>query len=429
MITQLTTIFPHLYDHKDTFTAGGALTLALATSLMGCNRDKMAQELPQPGETAAQAQANQELAAVAQALARTLGADAAARQALKAEALKKFDGDYDVLYQPFVAGHAAFGQHVAEVVASTGPAGLTMPTLLGRIPNLNLSVPVNIDKWDAATYAPLVIFIPAGYDERTATRVKAYDQDGNVKWLDAKKAPSFPVVVVGPSERVHSDVALNSAAAIQANAPKQLGSTTSNAIDEPEITPDPDTPPEGSSGGTPANSTNGTYNPTFLSGPNCRVDKQIEYLRSMWMADVSEFEFWLLGDPEIRLQLLSPAGSGGTLSSTVVDGHYTMGRSTIEATYNCDARLFYWNRAFLGQVLAYVWLEEDFGDIADVKMTLGYPANNGSPSGSIEVTYKIANHDDEIGKGLIFFDECPSQGYYAVNSGGTEFRWVTQSRP
>lgn len=92
---------------------GGVLTLALAASLVGCNRDKIAQELPRPTETARQTQANQELAAVAKALARVLGADAAARQALKAEALKRLDGDYDVRYQSFASAHAAFGQQLA----------------------------------------------------------------------------------------------------------------------------------------------------------------------------------------------------------------------------------------------------------------------------------------------------------------------------
>jgi hypothetical protein len=42
---------------------------------MGCNRDKIAQLLPQPTETAAQSKTNQELAAVAKALARALGTD------------------------------------------------------------------------------------------------------------------------------------------------------------------------------------------------------------------------------------------------------------------------------------------------------------------------------------------------------------------
>ncbi len=392
---------------------GGISVLALLAGLAGCNQDQVTPEVPQPTETPAQAATNRELAAVAKALARTLGTDATARQYLKAEARKKFDGDYDVLYQPFVAAHGEFGQRVAAAVAKDSSTVLTMAEVLSRIPTLNLSVPVNIEKWDAATYAPMVIFIPAGFNERTTKRVKAYDQAGNEHWLDAKKAPNFPVVVVGPSERAKLPVAARS------------GNTAKSRYAEEEKGP----VEEGGGGGgdiSPGNTrTSGT---TGTTAGTCRTDKQTEFLRSLWMADVSQYESWFLGDPEIKLQILSPAGGGGTLSTTVVEGRYTMGRKTIEDTYRCDARLHYWDKAFLGQVLAYVWIEEDYGDIADVKFTFGYPAKNGSPSGSVEVTYKIANHDDEIGKGLIFFDDCPSQGYYSVNSGYTEFRWVTENR-
>jgi len=99
---------------------------------MGCNRDKIAQELPQPTETAAQTKANQELAAVAKALTRALGTDAAARPQLKAEALKKFDGDYDVLYQPFAAAHEGFGKRVAAAVADACIPWQTTCTSLRR---------------------------------------------------------------------------------------------------------------------------------------------------------------------------------------------------------------------------------------------------------------------------------------------------------
>ncbi|MDJ0366128.1 DUF3103 family protein [Hymenobacter sp. H14-R3] len=354
---------------------------------------------------------------MAKALARTLGTDAAARQQLKAEALKKVDGDYDVLYQPFVAAHTDFGQHVAAAVAGNSSDTLTMPELLDRIPTLNLSVPVNIAKWDAATYAPLVVFIPAGYNERTATRVKAYNQDGNEHWLDAQKAPDFPVVVVGPSERVTSlAAAAKQPTAGPVSTTLPIGGNTTNLLLQQE------TDGGGGGGYTPLGTTGTAATP-------CRTDKQTEFLRSIWLADVSQYESWFLGDPELRLQLISPIGSGGTISSTVVDNHYTMGRGTIEDTYHCDARLFYWDKAFLGQVLAYVWLEEDFGDIADAEFTFGYPSKDGSPSASVKVTYKVANHDDEIAKGLIFFAECPSQGYYSANGGRTEIRWVTENRP
>lgn len=76
------------HDHKFTLSAGGALTLALIAGLAGCHYERIAPETPEPVETAAQASTNRELAAVAKALARTLGTDAAARQHLKTEALQ-----------------------------------------------------------------------------------------------------------------------------------------------------------------------------------------------------------------------------------------------------------------------------------------------------------------------------------------------------
>lgn len=47
---------------------------------------------------------------MAKALAHTLGNAADYRQLLKAEALKQFDGDYDVLYRAFAAQKPDFGQ-------------------------------------------------------------------------------------------------------------------------------------------------------------------------------------------------------------------------------------------------------------------------------------------------------------------------------
>lgn len=301
-----------------------------------------------------------------------------------------------------------------------------MPALLGRIPNLNLSVPVNIDKWDAATYAPLVIFIPAGYNERTAKQVKAYDQNGNEHWLDAQRAPNFPVVVVGPSERVHGDVALRTAAAMQVNAAKQPGSTTSSFIDDPEVTPDdPNTPPEGSSGGTPANA---TYNPTFISGPNCRVDRRTEYLRNMWLADVSQFESWVLGDPEICLRIKSPKFASSS-SGNLVETMYTMGRKTIEETYNCNTGLYFWDKTSYSDAVGYLWYEQDdTGDPITVTLSVGYKNDNGL-NASADVKFTIKNGDDQIALAPMNFEQCPSEGYYTGGtSGKREFRWAIENR-
>ncbi len=384
---------------------------------MSCNRDKLAQELPQPTETAAQTQKNRELAAVAKALAQVLGTDAGARQQLKAEALKRFDGDYDVLYQPFASGHPDFNQRVNGAVATTGPDGLTMEGLLNRVPMLNISVPVNIEKWETSTYAPLVIFIPAGFSERTTKQVLAYDQDGNEHWLDAKRAPDFPVVVVGPSERVSSATAAAKPAPYELKSILSGGEQPANVVDDPNTTLE--TPADGSGGG-------GGYTPLGTTGTGCRTDKQIEYLRELWMKDVSQYESWFLGDPEIRLQIMSPLGTSG---SSVLDVMYTMSRGAIEDHWYCNTSLYYWNKATITNTVGYLWVEQDGGDEIDVKLTLGYKQDNGL-SASTEVTYKIKNDDDQITKIPMDFDFCPSEKYYTGGtSGSREFHWVLENRP
>jgi len=42
---------------------------------------------------------------------------------------------------------------------------------------------------------------PIGYNEKTTDKIKAYDTEGNIHWLNAKEQPDFPVIVIGLNER------------------------------------------------------------------------------------------------------------------------------------------------------------------------------------------------------------------------------------
>ena len=400
----------------------GLSALALAAILTGCNHDKLVQEAPQPTTAAA----NQELDALAKVFAHTLGTSADARQLLKAEAEKKFDGDYDVLYTTFAAQKPALKQQFDQALGGAGVAGV-----LAHVPYLNLSVPVNIEKWNTADYTPLVTYVPAGFNEKTNTKpFKAYDKDGQVHWLDAKHAPDVPVVVVGPSERVTD---ANSAArwaslqnkpyqpeALQAK-PKPSGSGVGSHFVQPIET----TPEDGGGGGGGGGYTPPSDGTTY---GNCRNDNQTEYLRSLWMEDVSEYEAWTLGAPEIVLQILVPAGMSTTSGGgTLYQSMYSMSRGAIEDTWYCDLDLYYWSLSSYGDAAQYVWLEQDGGDIATVELNLGYTKNG--VSASTKVTYQIKNDDDMIGTKRMDFHLCTTNGYYSLGGGSTQFRWVLENRP
>lgn len=144
--------------------------------------------------------------------------DSDVRSVIKAEAQKRFDGDYDILVDKF---HALNLQKYAVSVrkymvqksatkintkSTISGNPLDMDALISNlqeaIPNLQISVPVHCDEWNVESYVPLVAFLPIDYNEQTDTTIMAYDVNGNVHVLSLEVEPEVPVVVVGRSERV-----------------------------------------------------------------------------------------------------------------------------------------------------------------------------------------------------------------------------------
>ncbi|MGC9092484.1 MAG: DUF3103 family protein [Bacteroidota bacterium] len=137
------------------------------------------------------------------------------REVIKAEIAKRFDGDYDALfkniYHKKLSDGVSFVEHIAMAYASlhrhlgekVGAAAAlqAIADAAGRVPKFQIAVPVHFEHWDARSYVPLVTYVPAGVDEKDLVKLKAYDFDGRVYWLDAKKAPDAPVVVLGINER------------------------------------------------------------------------------------------------------------------------------------------------------------------------------------------------------------------------------------
>ena len=370
------------------FALSSSGILALALCIFSCDRESNLQELPQPlnGSNAA---TNIQLESVAKKLAKTFGENASMRTLLKAEALKKSDGDYDVLYSNFVQKSDNFGQLMKRNSSTQESIGVDMNAVLQDIPNLNISVPVNIEKWNTTDFSPLVLYIPAGYNERSGSQeLRAFDKNGNVHILDAKKAPDFPVIVVGPSERVAKD-----------------GKIKSNLVD---LTL-PSTKQQLAAKGKPTDAIT-----------NMRTNLQTEHLRGMMMRDVSYYESWFLGDPEVHLRILAPVnGFGG--STTLYDATFVAPRSKIDnKPWQNGASLFYWDTNMIGNTVQYVWIEDDGGG-GEISVTLGisYKMNNVTANGS--VSYKYHNDDDVIGTLVNIFEVDPRE--YSLGGGSAYFIW------
>ena len=144
------------------------------------------------------------------------------RNLIKEEALKMFDGDYDVLlsnivnYSIEMAGSSVKSAGESYCVrdllqshfkSSSGQtenksSGSVIDDLISKYPYLQISVPVNAENWVDDTYVPVVTFIPYEFDEAAITEVTGYTSDGNTIVLDAIVPPEDPVIVIGMNERI-----------------------------------------------------------------------------------------------------------------------------------------------------------------------------------------------------------------------------------
>jgi hypothetical protein len=70
---------------------------------------------------------------------------------------------------------------------------------------LQISIPVKCTEWNVNQTQPLVTYIPANFDEKKYTAVKAFDNKLNEIWLSTQHEPDFPVIVIGYCERVDSN--------------------------------------------------------------------------------------------------------------------------------------------------------------------------------------------------------------------------------
>jgi hypothetical protein len=144
---------------------------------------------------------------------------------IKKEALVKFDGDYDVLLSRIVDKPVAQYEGVQfrstdectvkdlleDYYISNNPnagsglranASSIISELSTKYPNLQVSVPVNAEKWDTNTI-PVVTFIPIEYQDGVTKWVPGYNSDGSLTVIDAVIPPKDdPIIVIGQNERM-----------------------------------------------------------------------------------------------------------------------------------------------------------------------------------------------------------------------------------
>lgn len=175
----------------------------LLSSIIACKRDNLSSESNQQ-----QVEQNfldtksvykQEFS---KAFAKALASNSELRAFIKKEALKKFDQDYDILYQMVkeeIIGDKKFKDIIAEQYEkkeNLNELDRLYPTLTIFVPKLPMNS-FSAEKWNTQTEIPQV-----AYTLNTTANVPIVNEKGEEYILEAKYTPSFPVVVIKENEVV-----------------------------------------------------------------------------------------------------------------------------------------------------------------------------------------------------------------------------------
>ncbi|MBR8535791.1 hypothetical protein KDU71_09515 [Carboxylicivirga sediminis] len=115
------------------------------------------------------------------------------------------DGDYSIIWKNFKNKSVNNGKSVRELVEADIDSDISNESYKFKnfeyeFKQLQISVPVNCEKWDYENYQPVVIYLASDYDEEDEF-VNGFDQNGKKIVLSNLQKPDVPVIVVGLNER------------------------------------------------------------------------------------------------------------------------------------------------------------------------------------------------------------------------------------
>jgi len=179
------------------------LSAILLSSIIACKKDNLSTESNQKQTEQnlldAKSVYKQEFS---KAFAKALASNSELRSFIKNEALKKFDQDYDILYQMVkdeMIGDKKFKDIIAEQYEkkeNLNELDRLYPTLTIFVPKLPMNS-FSAEKWNTQTEIPQV-----AYTLNTTSNVPIVNEKGEEYILEAKYIPSFPVVVIKENEVV-----------------------------------------------------------------------------------------------------------------------------------------------------------------------------------------------------------------------------------
>ncbi len=266
----------------------------------------------------------------------------------------------------------------------------------GELPLLNVAVPVNIEKWDDQTSTPLVAYLPEGYDEKTATEITAFDGAGKVHLLDAKTAPTVPVIVISENERTQIEQGKVSLKAGLVNFDKKANARQSAGAEGP--------------GGN-----------TVVCGT--MPYDEVLYLTGFLSENLGAIESWANGAPEIRMNIYYTDQSSQAKQIVYGDSRGNLWepsrrRDVDHSWWRFADRLMRWTSAY-GDTINFALWEEDSGNILSIPVSVKGKFFGQEYNAS--TTVNIKDSDEFIGVFPVDRAFCTNDGNTAYGTQSLKF--------
>ncbi|WP_353140632.1 DUF3103 family protein [Pseudopedobacter sp.] len=301
------------------------------------------------------------------------------RDFIKSEANKQFDGDYDILVlnqlTTTIGGKELQNILVGSDLMSEGE--LSELTKIKK--DLNISIPLNIDKWETQNQAPVVTYIPTYYKENKTEAVLGFDYTGKKYSVDAINEPEVPVIVIGRNERVDENNNVRKAFLEPSNNDSNIYKIK-NSISAKILA---------------------------CTGPY-RINGYWERLHQINMK-VSAFESWLAGKAEVRLACFAPNLTTPTAFANLLftPSDINIYRDQSEEWIDRPMPLFFWDNTVVSQSIMYFFYESDGGpSTQEHTFSNSYKLADNTTTTST-VKYTIQRDDQVIGKMVIPQFPCP----------------------
>ena len=372
--------------------------------------------------------------------------DEMGRSFIKEEALKEFDGDFDILFAEIKdkdlsktslksSNHKTFGGFLKSFYASNNKLksdadfGAFLNSLIEKYPLLQISMPEiseeSTKNWNESDYAPLVAVLPDNFDEKTTEVITAYDMNGNISYLDVNNCPQNPVIVISQNERLVAVKKGKNLSIKSLPADECLVPYYETAMYAYYMPIDCGGDPGGDPGGNPGGVT------TYDRDNNGNRDK-LNQARFVSVNAFRDVEQWPEGRPEFKVIISYIEKIGESYTPKTITKILTSDDWITRYVFWVDLKtktinlpIITWDKSLIGNSMKYTWIEQDNSDVKteyNIGVTSKFDENT-TITTSVKVTISAA--DDEAGEDVVEYKDSTIGDGTEYDTGTVRF-WVDQ---